>query len=416
MSDLDVRTITEDEAAEWYRAVHTGFLNEPVADPEDVAKHLPAIDLSRTQGAWDGKRCVGTFRSFAQQLTVPGGAAVPATAVSNVTVTSTHRRRGLLTRMMANDLRAAKDRGDAAATLIAAEYPIYGHHGFGPATWVTAWDIDIPRTGLDRRYRGPDDGGTVELITADEVRTLGPALHDRFRPLTPGAVDRDAQWWRESTGEVRFTHRGPWKEPHYALYRAASGEPQGLASYHTDSSDWRSKLPHCKAEVLKLIATTPSAERALWHYLCSIDWVTTLSTGFRAPDDLLPLLLPDPRAARINAHADFLWLRPLDTPRLLTSRTYATAGTLTLELVDPHELAGGRFTLETDGTQSTCTPTTHSPDLTLPVSSLAPLYLGDESPTRLAALNRLTEHRPGAVTTAETLFHTPRRPWCPDVF
>jgi hypothetical protein len=35
---------------------------------------------------------------------------------------------------------------------------------------------------------------------------------------------------------------------------------------------------------------------------------------------------------------------------------------------------------------------------------------------RLAVLGRLTEHRKGAAEAAETLFHTPRRPWCPDVF
>lgn len=51
--------------------------------------------------------------------------------------------------MMAHDLTAAKDRGDVVATLIAAEYPIYGRYGFGPATWTTEWTVDVPRTGLD---------------------------------------------------------------------------------------------------------------------------------------------------------------------------------------------------------------------------------------------------------------------------
>ncbi len=74
---------------------------------------------------------------------------MPADAVTNVTVSPTHRRRGLLTRMMAQDLAGAKERGDVVATLIAAEYPIYGRYGFGPATWATEWTIDVPRAGLD---------------------------------------------------------------------------------------------------------------------------------------------------------------------------------------------------------------------------------------------------------------------------
>jgi hypothetical protein len=40
----------------------------------------------------------------------------------------------------------------------------------------------------------------------------------------------------------------------------------------------------------------------------------------------------------------------------------------------------------------------------------------DESALRLPALGRLTEHRAEAARTADTLFRTPRRPWCPDVF
>ncbi|KOU40485.1 hypothetical protein ADK55_31655 [Streptomyces sp. WM4235] len=41
--------------------------------------------MSRTQGAFDHGRCVATFRSFDQELTVPGGGRVPANAITNVT-------------------------------------------------------------------------------------------------------------------------------------------------------------------------------------------------------------------------------------------------------------------------------------------------------------------------------------------
>ena len=133
---------------------------------------------------FDAGRCVATFRSFAQELTVVGGATVPSDAVTNVTVSPTHRRRGLLSRMMATDLAAAKDRGDVVATLIAAEYPIYGRYGFGPAAWTTEWEIDVPRAGLDPRWSGPsaaDGGGRIDLVDGAEVRKLGPDLHERLR-------------------------------------------------------------------------------------------------------------------------------------------------------------------------------------------------------------------------------------------
>lgn len=170
------------------------------------------------------------------------------------------------------------------------------------------------------------------------------------------------------------------------------------------------------ATVASMIATTPEAERALWHFVCSIDWITTVRSGCRAPDDLLPLLLPDPRAARVVSQADWMWLRVLDVPRALEARTYATEGSLVLDIRDGAGLAGGRFLLEASPSGSSCAPTTRDADLTLDVAELATLYLGDESPVRLAALGRLDEHRAGAAATADAVFRTPRRAWCPDVF
>lgn len=105
---IDVRPITASDLPDWLRAVKTGFLQEPVVSDEDVENRRSAFILGRTLGAFDGSRCVATFRSFPQELTAVGGAAVPADAISAVTVSPTHRRRGLLTRMMKADLAAAR--------------------------------------------------------------------------------------------------------------------------------------------------------------------------------------------------------------------------------------------------------------------------------------------------------------------
>ncbi|MFF3125109.1 GNAT family N-acetyltransferase [Streptomyces sp. NPDC057908] len=414
---LDVRAITESEFPGWRQALNTGFLRPPVVTAEEVADRLPHTDLARTQGAFDGGRCVATFRSFAQELTVVGGATVQADAVSNVTVSPTHRRRGLLNRMMATDLAAAKERGDVVATLIAAEYPIYGRYGFGPAAWTTEWEIDVLRTGLDPRWSGPSaqDGGRIDLVSGADVRKLGPALHERLRARQHGAVSRDTRWWELNTGENLF---GPetWTEPFYAVYSNADGEPDGLIVYRADDNWSDAKQPLNRATVLGQIAVTPDAERALWHFVCSIDWITTVRTGHRAPDDLLPLLLPDPRAARIVTQADWLWIRVLDVVRALEARTYAVPGALTLDILDATGLTTGRYHLDASPSGATCTPTTASADLALDVRELGTLYLGDESPARLAALGRIEELTPGAVALTDGMFRAARRAWCPDVF
>ena len=152
-SDIDIRPLTEGDVPEWSRAMRTGFLRSPGVGDAEVADRESYIDPARTLGAFDGGRCVATFRSFAQEITAVGGAAVPADAVTNVTVSPTHRRRGLLSRMMARDLTAARERGDVVATLIAAEYPIYGRFGFGPAAWTAEWTVQwVPGADIEEQF------------------------------------------------------------------------------------------------------------------------------------------------------------------------------------------------------------------------------------------------------------------------
>ncbi|MFC5722632.1 GNAT family N-acetyltransferase [Streptomyces gamaensis] len=409
----EIRHVNVPDVPDWLRAARTAFLQGPVVTDADIAYHSKVLDPERSLGAFDEGRCVATFRSFPQQLTVPGGAFVPADAVSLVTVAATHRRRGLLSAMMGRDLRAAKERGDTVATLISAEYPIYGRYGFGPATWVTQFEVDVPRTGLDRRYAGPGCGGRVDFADAAAVREQGPALYERVRPTRPGFVDRDERWWQRHLGELGLDL--PRTEPYYVLYRSPEGRVDGLLAY-TVKDRWPGKLPQGTAKVKNLVAATPQAERALWHFLLSVDWVLTVDTGFRAPDDLLPLLLPEPRAARPVAHADHLWVRPLDVPALLSARTYGTAGTLVLDVTDPAGYADGRFLLEAGPDGASCTPTTRPADLALDVGELGTLALGDESVTRLVALGRAREERTGAAALADIMLRTARRPWCPHSF
>ncbi|NGO68640.1 GNAT family N-acetyltransferase [Streptomyces boncukensis] len=418
----ELRTLSDDpdDLHGWLRAIATGFYRGTEVGPEEVAARRGGIDPARTQGVYDAGRWVATYRTTPQQLTVPGGAVLPSCAVTNVTVSPTHRRRGLLSEMMARGLTAAKERGDAFASLISAEYPIYGRFGFGPAAWTAEWEVEVARTGLDRRYSGPadwDDGGRVDLVDAAEYAHSAAALHEVFRaqPHRQGAVDRTERSWRTRTGGLRFPGDG-FVPPFFALYRDADGRPRGAVAYAVDNH-WSAALPEQTATVHDLFATTADAERALWRYLLAMDWVLRVRTGPRAPDDLLPLLLPDPRAAKTTAHADFLWLRPLDVPRMLAARTYAVPGTVVLELRDKAGFAQGRFRLEAgeDGTAA-CEATRAEPDLCMDAGELGTLYLGDESVLRLVALGRVAEQREGAAARADALFRTARRAWCPDIF
>ncbi|MFF8814089.1 GNAT family N-acetyltransferase [Streptomyces pactum] len=413
---LDIRTIDESDLSDWILALRTGFLRPPTVSEEEIEYRRVEHRPERTLGVLDRDtgRYVATFRSFPQQITAVGGRPVPADAISNVTVSPTHRRRGLLSRMMERDLRAAKERGDVVATLIAAEYPIYGRYGFGPATWATEWQVDVARAGLDPRYSGPADGGRTELVDAGTVRAVGPELHERLRAARHGVIDRNERWWLQSTGAFPVPGE-PWTEPFHVLHRAPDGTVEGLLTYTADAV-WEAKRPQNTATVHQLIATTPAAERSLWHFVLSVDWITKVNSGLRAPDDLLPLLLPDPRAAKVTTHADFLWVRPLDVPRALEARSYPVEGSLVLAVDDPAGLVEGRYLLEAGPDGASCTPTTEPADLYLGAGELGALWLGDESAVRLAALGRIAEERTGAAARADQLLRTSLRPWCPDLF
>ena len=94
-------------------------------------------DPDRVFGGYAEGRCVATLRTFPTTLTIPSGTAeraeLPIDALTQVTVAGTHRRQGLLTRMLTQSLQDAKDRGEAASLLRAAEWPIYGRFGYWPA-------------------------------------------------------------------------------------------------------------------------------------------------------------------------------------------------------------------------------------------------------------------------------------------
>ncbi|MFB6526673.1 GNAT family N-acetyltransferase [Streptomyces sp. NPDC056399] len=412
---VDVRAVTESEFPDWQRALRTGFLRPPVVSDEEVADRLPHVDLARTAGAFDGDRIVATFRSFRQEVSTVGGGSLTADAITQVTVSPTHRRRGLLSRMMSGDLAAAKERGDAIATLIAAEYPIYGRYGFGPASSCSEWSVDVRRAGLDPRRSGrPEDGGRIDLTDADEIRKIGPEVHRRLAGVRAGVTDRSPRDWEVGTG--RSVQSDPWREPYYAVYRSESGEADGFVAYTSDDKWDDAKQPVNTATVRDLIAVTPAAERALWHYLCSVDWITTVRSGYRAPDDPLPLLLPDPRAAKLLTYADMLWVRVLDVVRVLESRTYPVTDGLVLDLRDRDGFAGGRYRLDASPDGASCVRTDESADLALDIAELGVLAFGDESAVRLGRLGRVEELTAGAAARADLLFRTPLRPFSPDIF
>ena len=401
--DLTVRTIEASDIQAWARCMGVGFLFT-VADgyPEYL---LGDLDLERTWGAFDGAHVVGTLRSFATAFTVPGPAQVQAAALTNVTVAPTHRRRGLLTEMIAADLRATAEREEPVGILIASEYPIYGRFGYGAAIEGSTYSVDLSSA----RFRRPGSG-TVELVDLPTLRTEAPGLYERFRLARPGSIDRSTRWWDRTLHQVEVPGAKP-PEGYQALYRSPSGAPEGYVRYRA-SQNWDHMRQNGELTVDELLAVTPAAYERLWRYCCEVDLVTTVRAGDRPVDEPLGWLLEDARVVRQNGRYDFVWVRILDVGVALSERRYAVDGRLVIEVVDTLGFAGGRFALEGGPEGATCRPTEDTAELSMPVDVLGSLYCGGISARVLHDTGGIDEHRRGAVSRADVMFRSPTVPWC----
>jgi predicted acetyltransferase len=400
---LSVRSIEASEIDGWMHCMATGFLSH--AAEGEGAYRLGDMDLSRSWGAFDAATVVGTLRSFPTPLTVPGPMEVDCAALTNVTVAPTHRRRGLLTQMITNDLRSSAERGEPVGILIASEYPIYGQFGYGAAVDAATYALDTKTA----RFLRPGVG-SVELVDLATLRHLAPPVYERVRADRPGSIGRPDRWWDRTLEQVEVPGAKPVKG-YQAIYRAPDGEVEGYVRY-TASSDWDHMRPKGTLSIAELVAATPDAYLRLWRYCCEVDLITRVQAGDRPVDEPLVWLLRDGRSLRQTGRFDFLWVRILDVATALAARLYTTEGRLVVEVTDRMGITGGRFALEGGPAGATCTPTDASAELTFPVDALGAVYLGGTSVLALAGAGRIDEHRSGALLRADAMFRSSIPPWC----
>ena len=413
---IEVRPIHDDELVAWVDAVSSGFLDRPnvagIAD--EVRKHW---DLGRAVAAVDGGRIVGTFRSWAGRVTVPGCAELPVASVTGVSVLPTHRRHGLLARMAAVAHADARERGEALGLLFASEYPIYGRFGYGSATTTVTWRI---RRGQARFIEG--GSGTLEIVAPDAASLeTARGVYEAHRIRQPGEVWRRPITWQDDFGLSTDVWNNRWKG-FVAFHRDAAGTVDGFVRYHAEEK-WEDRQPSNRLFVDDLHALTDDAELALWRLVGTMDWVATATAERRSLGERLPWLLANQRAVSADDVGDWLSLKILDVPRALETRRYERSGSLVIEAVDSDgSTADGRLeqrirvALDASPDGARAVVTDRSPDLTIRSDALGAAYLGGTRLSRAALLAGADEHRPGALAEADRLFATFDAPWCSSFF
>ena len=380
-----------------------------VPNPEEVERFTKLLPAERTHAAFDGKKLVAGAGAFTFDLTIPGPVAVPCAGVTAVGTLPTHRRRGLLTRMMRAQLDDVRERGEPIAALFASEETIYGRYGYGLAS--LRQEMRLPRGRSALRVGTPPRSGAVRLVDNDEALRAFPRLYERVRRTTPGFLSRSRDWWELRRLRDDPERRSPGAGPlNYALLERG-GRPAGYALYRIaqqeEGGHWQRRL-----RVIEALGLSFPATREVWRFLLEIDQVDEILAWLLPTDHPLMHIVARPDSLDLHTKTG-LWVRLVDVGAALSARGYAGDGRVTFELQDSFcPWNTGMWTLA----EGAAKRSRRRPDVRLDAPALGATYLGGFSFAQLARAGLVEEARRGGLARADALFRTDRAPWCPEIF
>jgi predicted acetyltransferase len=403
-----LRPFTADEFDAAFACLSEGFGE----DITEVEGDRMVFEPERTLGLWDGDRVVATAGIYTRDITIPG-AVVPFAAVTLVSVSGTHRRQGVLTAMMARQLREVHERGtEPIAALYASEGAIYGRFGYGLASYQGQLKGETHQMRLRADVHTGD--GRVYPVDEKDFRSAAIPLYEEIRPSAPGLLSRKDRWWDSLLTDPE-KHRNGRTARRYLLHAEPDGTVTGFALYRR-KAEWADTGPDGTVFVTELQATQPAARAALWQYLLAMDLARHLSVPLAGRDDPLRHMLSDPRAVTM-AQNDGLYVRLVDVDAALSARRYPTTIDLILDVEDGFcPWNAGRWRLTGGPSYGRCIRTDGDPDLALSAETLGAVYLGDTSLGTLASAGRVREITPGAVAAAATAFGWPVATYSPEGF
>jgi predicted acetyltransferase len=408
---IDIRAVKTDEELEAFVRTQLRAFGVSFRD-DSIERSRAFLELDRTRGAFDTDdgSVLGCSGALSWSITTPGGASLPAAAVTWVSVRSTHRRRGLLTGMMGALLDDAVDRGEPLAILYASESVIYGRFGYGTATWAASMEIERTHAALAGDTSAP---GRLALLERADAEPVCRAVFDEYRTSAVGEVTRSDAWWDDRFADHEWQREGA-SNLFYVAHERAPGVWDGYAMYRVHEK-WDGH-PTSTLDVVELVALADDTRRALLAFLLDVDLVSLVRFPGAPVDEPLRWSLADPRRLRTTAVHDAIWVRVLDVERALSSRTYAVDGRLVLRVDDAFRpAAGGVFELEGGPSGATCRRVADDgrvePDVVLSASALGSLSLGGVGAGALIAAGRVSVRDDATGELATSMFRTDRAPF-----
>ena len=400
---IEIRTCKEKEFAAGISPIWQYFGVEP--DKEMNASFRRILPPDRVHAAFDGKEVVGSTSSYPFEMTIPGG-PVPVAGITLVGVRPTHRRQGILSKLIKQLLEGAHERGEAIGSLWVAEETIYGRFGCGMASINGEIRIDREHT----RYRKHWERLKASQVSRDVALERFPSIYEQVAPRSPGMLSRTRDWWdtrRISDYPLDRHGAGPLV---YVLFER-DGEAVGYALYRHRTEFIENRFDST-LEVREAIGLDVAATAGVWRYLFDVDLMAHTRAEYIPIDHPLFFLLAEPRRLRYRV-ADGIWMRLIDVEAALRLRSYASGEQLVLEVKDEFcPWNDGCYRIE----EGEVSRAKGGADLRLEVRELASTFMGGFSFAQLAGAGQVEELRPGGIACADRLFANSPAPWCPEMF
>jgi predicted acetyltransferase len=315
--EFPVRTLGDDDWAAFLEIDSLAFGTTLPIGLEDVEREI--FEPGRSIAAFDGPTPVGIAAAYSFDLSVPG-AVLPAAGISAVGVLPTHRRRGVLRALMTHQLHEIHERGrESLAILWASEPPIYGRFGYGLAS--RAYTLDVQRSARALRADVPTDPTLrLRLVPADDWK-ITAEVYAQVARHRPGMMARDERWWRKAVRDLESMREGQ-----SALRCVVAEDDNGVRGYarYATKQDWGPGRPEGTVHVREVAALDAPARVLLYRFLFDQDLMSKVDVWNVAVDDPLLHWLENVRAATPR-WLDALYVRLVDVPTALRSRTYATS-------------------------------------------------------------------------------------------
>ncbi len=402
---LEIRPLRQDEMKQFEENIRIGFSvpARPREEPERPQDILPEWTLCALE---DGELAT-TYAAFPFSLYMNGKTA-KAAGVTGVTTLPWHRRRGHLRRIMAHDFQRMHDEGGPPlAILYASMAAIYQRFGYSIVSTHLRYTVEPQYITFTTPRPLP---GRMVGFSRDDYSSVKP-VYDAVASERTGYIERDDHEWQHLTF-------GYGREQPLTVAYEEDGEAQGYVVYWPEQKDREAFQMGgtVMAYVGEFVWQTPNAYQALWDYLRRIDLARQIIC-YRMPiDDPAKDLLLEPRMLHAM-EMDGILARIVDVDRALAQRGYQSEGRIAFEVQD--EMApwnAGRWEMEVTGGDACVRRTERTPELSMPVGTLASLLFGHFSATQAARMGRLDVHEAAALPVWDNLLRTKLPPACGNGF